>query len=137
MASFKDYLREEGVTPSDEILHLDFPTQKNLPKGIKLKSLKLRDGFDENGPDGFKRKHFPCLYEIPPALAGKIKQPHVTLDLYPRLEALGSTVGDGATAPSARKSGKLSKEAVVLSLSLSSSELIELSFSIKRSCLGI
>ncbi len=111
MASFKDYLREEGVTPSDEILHLDFPTQKNLPKGTKLKSLKLRDGFDENGADGFKRKHFPCLYEIPPALAGKIKQPHVTLDLYPRLEALDSAVQDGATAPSARKSGKLSKEA--------------------------
>ncbi|WP_218152934.1 DEAD/DEAH box helicase family protein [Sulfitobacter brevis] len=111
MASFKDYLREEGVTPSDEILHLDFPTQKNLPKGLKLKSLKLRDGFDENGTVGFKRKHFPSLYEIPQALAGKIKQPHVTVDLYPRLEALDTTFREGATAPSARNSGKLCKDA--------------------------
>jgi len=30
MAAFKDYLREEGITPSDEVLELDFPTRANL-----------------------------------------------------------------------------------------------------------
>jgi hypothetical protein len=33
MATFKDYLREEGITPSDEVLELDFPTRANLPAG--------------------------------------------------------------------------------------------------------
>jgi hypothetical protein len=31
MATFKDYLREEGITPSDEILELDFPTRPTCP----------------------------------------------------------------------------------------------------------
>ena len=43
MAAFKDYLKEEGITPSDEIIELDFPTQPNLPTK-KLKTLALKDG---------------------------------------------------------------------------------------------
>jgi hypothetical protein len=37
-------LREEGITPSDKVLELDFPTRANLPKG-KLKTLALKDGY--------------------------------------------------------------------------------------------
>ena len=44
MATFKDYLREEGITPSDKVLELDFPTRANMPKG-KLKTLALKDGY--------------------------------------------------------------------------------------------
>ena len=41
MAAFKDYLKEEGITPSDEIIELDFPTQPNLPtKKIKDTGVK-------------------------------------------------------------------------------------------------
>lgn len=113
MASFKDYLKEEGITPSDEILHLNFPTQKNLPQGAKLKSLKLRDGYDENEPNGFKRTQSPTLYEIPPELVGKIKPPHVTLDLYPRLEALDTVADEPTQVSGARQSGKLSNLAIL------------------------
>ena len=37
-------LREEGITPSDKVLELDFPTRANLPKG-KLKTLALKNGY--------------------------------------------------------------------------------------------
>ena len=37
-------LREEGITPSDKVLELDFPTRANLPKG-KLKTWALKNGY--------------------------------------------------------------------------------------------
>lgn len=114
MAAFKDYLREEGITPSDEILELDFPTRANLPAG-KLKTLALKDGYKDNQKLGFKRTHFPWLYEIPEAFKDKIKSPHVVLDLYPRVEAL-NTPGAGSrgrvaeSTAEARHKGKLNSD---------------------------
>ncbi len=109
MAAFKDYLREEGITPSDEVLELDFPTRANLPnlKTGKLKTLALRDGYKDNQKLGFKRTHFPWLYEIPAQFQGKIKPPHVVLDLYPRVEALSSKDKGAAPTTQARHKGKL------------------------------
>lgn len=106
MAAFKDYLREEGITPSDEILQLDFPTKANLPK-TQLKTLALKDGYKDNQKLGFKRTHFPWLYEIPAQFQGKIKPPHVTLDLYPRVEALSTQNGAAKISVEARNQGKL------------------------------
>ena len=97
MAIFKDYLREEGVTPSDEILELDFPTSSNLP-ATKLKTLTLKDGYKENQKFGFKHSLSAWLGEIPQQFQGKIKPPHAVLDLYPRAEAL-STNTKGRTVP--------------------------------------
>src|SRR3546814_10280214 len=79
-----------------------------LPKG-KLKTLALKDGYKDNQKLGFKRTHFPWLYEIPAQFQGKIKPPHVVLDLYPRVEALSSK--DKGTAPTteARNKGKLNQ----------------------------
>ena len=108
MAAFKDYLREEGITPSDEVLELDFPTRANLPKG-KLKTLTLKDGYKDNQKLGFKRTHFPWLYEIPAQFQGKIKPPHVVLDLYPRVEALSSKDKGTASTTEARNKGKLNQ----------------------------
>jgi hypothetical protein len=108
MAAFKSYLKEEGVTPSDEILELDFPTQPNLPTK-KLKTLALKDGYKDNQKLGFKRTHFPWLYEIPSQFEGKIKLPHVMLDLYPRVEALSSTDKGDKTPVEARNQGKLNQ----------------------------
>ena len=90
------------------MLELDFPTRANLPKG-KLKTLALKDGYKDNQKLGFKRTHFPWLYEIPAQFQGKIKPPHVVLDLYPRVEALSSK--DKGTAPTteARNKGKLNQ----------------------------
>ncbi|MCL2635874.1 MAG: type III restriction endonuclease subunit R, partial [Betaproteobacteria bacterium] len=108
MAAFKDYLREEGITPSDEILELDFPTRANLPK-VKLKTLTLKDGYKDNQKQGFKRTHFPWLYEIPTQFQGKIKAPHVVLDLYPRVEALSSKNKAPTPTAEARSKGKLNQ----------------------------
>ncbi len=113
MAAFKDYLREEGITPSDEVLELDFPTRANLPKG-KLKTLVLKDGYKDNQRLGFKRNVFPTLYKIPEQFIDektgkpKIKLPHVVLDLYPRVEALSSK-DKGSPPPTmqTRHEGKL------------------------------
>lgn len=90
MAKFREYLEQEGITPTDEVLTLDFPVQKNLPENVKLKTLQLKDGYRENQKWGFKRKKVIELYQIPKEFAGKIKPIHITLDLYPRLEALSS-----------------------------------------------
>ncbi len=106
MATFKEYLREEGVTPSDEILELDFPTRANLPAG-KLKTLALKDGYKDNQKLGFKRTHFPTLYEIPEQFKDKIKLPHVMLDLYPRVDALSTQDKSTASLTEARHKGQL------------------------------
>ena len=109
MATFKDYLREEGVTPSDEVLPLKFHTRANLPAS-KLKTLALKDGYKDNQKLGFKRMHFPWLYEVPAAFQGKIKLPHVVLDLYPRVEALSTQKGVATSSAEARHQGKLNSD---------------------------
>lgn len=114
MASFKDYLREEGITPSDEVLTLNFETKTNLPTG-KLKTLALKDGYKDNQKLGFKRKVFPTLYEFPEQFINKetgkakLKLPHVLLDLYPRVEALSSSDKGAITTTEARHQGKLNQ----------------------------
>ncbi|OYU74963.1 MAG: type III restriction endonuclease subunit R, partial [Alphaproteobacteria bacterium PA3] len=73
------------------------------------------DGYKDNQIKGFKRTHFPWLYEVPTDFVGKIKQPHATLDLYPRIEALSTK--DNATAkvaPDARHKGKLDRAAMAM-----------------------
>ena len=114
MATFKEYLKEEGVTPPDEMIQLDFKTNINLPKG-KLKTLALKDGYKDNQIKGFKRTHFPWLYEEPEEFKGKIKTAHIELDLYPKIEAM-STQDKASTAPVAniRNQGKIARETMAL-----------------------
>jgi len=89
MATFKEYLKEEGIIPTDEILELNFETRVNLPHQ-NLKTLALKDGYKDNQIKGFKRSHYPWLYEVPQEFIGKIKLPHTILDLYPKLESLAT-----------------------------------------------
>lgn len=96
MAQFKEYLQEEGITPSDEMLEIEFAPQKNLQRR-GLKTLHLRDGYKNNQKHGFKQNSPVSLFEIPPEYDGKIKSPHIKLDLYPKLDALRSNDG-GKTA---------------------------------------
>ncbi|WP_301101480.1 DEAD/DEAH box helicase family protein [Propionivibrio sp.] len=114
MAAFKEYLKEEGITPSDEIIELDFETRPNLPKS-KLKTLSLKDGYKDNQIKGFKRTVYPWLYEVPAEFAGKIKEAHITLDLYPKLEALASQ-DKGSVGPEGniRHMGKIASETMAL-----------------------
>lgn len=114
MAAFKAYLQEEGVTTSDEIIELDFETRPNVPKD-KLKTLALKDGYKDNQKNGFKRKQYPWLYEIPAEFAGKIKTPHIELDLYPKLEALNTQdMQPGAVPVNVRKQGKIATSTMAL-----------------------
>jgi hypothetical protein len=114
MAAFKEYLKEEGITPTDEIIELDFETRPNLPKS-KLKTLSLMDGYKDNQINGFKRTVYPWLYEVPAEFVGKIKQAHITLDLYPKLEALASQDKDGSVPEgNIRHMGKIASETMAL-----------------------
>ena len=110
MATFKNYLKEEGITPPDEMIQLDFETAENLPTRHNLKTLALKDGYGDNQIHGFKRALFPKLYEIPDEFAGKLRLPHVTLDLYPRVDALAAGKKPDKTTmpPDFRNSGKIS-----------------------------
>jgi hypothetical protein len=108
MATFKEYLKEEGVTPSDEMIELDFETRINLPKNA-LKTLALKDGYKDNQIKGFKRTHFPWLYEVPAEFEGKIKKAHIELDLYPKIEAMaaGKQLDGAVPVGSVRETGKI------------------------------
>jgi hypothetical protein len=114
MAAFKDYLKEEGITPSDEMIELDFETRINLPES-KLKSLALKDGYKDNQIKGFKRTHFPWLYEVPSEFEGKINKVHIDLDLYPKIEALSTQDKTGTVINSnVRHSGKIASATMAL-----------------------
>lgn len=90
MAKFREYLQEEGISPPDEVLQLDFPVQKKLPANVALKTLRLKEGYKDNQTMGFKRQEIVQLYDLPEFARGKIKSILAVLDLYPRLEALSS-----------------------------------------------
>jgi hypothetical protein len=115
MATFKEYLKEEGITPPDEMIQLDFETRSNLPK-IKLKTLALKDGYKDNQIKGFKRTHFPWLYEVPDEFVGKIKQAHIDLDLYPKVEAMaaGRSLDGAAPVVNVRQTGKIASDTMAL-----------------------
>jgi len=115
MATFKEYLKEEGITPTDEMIELDFETHSNMPKS-KLKTLALKDGYKDNQIKGFKRTHFPWLYEVPTEFTGKIKPAHIDLDLYPKIEAMaaGKQLDGGAPSVSVRQTGKISSDTMAL-----------------------
>ena len=106
MAIFKQYLEDEGITPSDEILELNFETRPNMPN-TKLKTLKLKDGYKDNQKHGFKRVYFPELYEVPAELQGKIKHPQIKLDLYPKLESIDTSRKGDNTPVNVRNEAKL------------------------------
>ncbi len=114
MATFREYLIEEGITPSDEIIELDFKTTSTLPKNLRLKTLKLKDGYKDSQKEGFKRKRSPWLFEVPVDVVAKIKPIHVTLDLYPKIEAISTTDGGSAVEADARKTAKLKPAAMAM-----------------------
>ncbi|MFZ7129602.1 DEAD/DEAH box helicase family protein [Avibacterium avium] len=93
MEEFKKYLKEEGITPPDEMLTVDFKVKPNLP-ATKLKTLRLKDGYKDNQKNGFKRKEKEIIFfEMPEKYQGKGKRLQVDLDLYPKIDMAG-TVGE-------------------------------------------
>lgn len=89
MDKFREYLAEEGVD-LDEVITLDFKVQPNLPKGVKLKTLKLDAQYQGNRENSFKRTQKVDLFDVPEQWQGKIKTPHAVLDLFPQIDALAT-----------------------------------------------
>lgn len=115
MAQFKAYLRDEGISPADEMIMVDFPVRPNLPAGRKLKTLKLKDGYRENQRLGFKRQTAPWLFEVPEAFAARIKPIRVELDVYPRLEALATDRTERTSVPvERRREAKIAAETMAM-----------------------
>ncbi|MDK1670709.1 DEAD/DEAH box helicase family protein [Moraxella osloensis] len=86
MEQFRQYLTDEGIEFEQDLLTLDFTTERT-PTASKLKTLVLKDGYKDNQPNGFKQKIKLSLFKIPTEYQGKIKRIQVVLDLYPRLQA--------------------------------------------------
>lgn len=105
MARFKDYLREEGVTPSDEMLEIEFDTQRHAGNG-KLKTLSVSDGHRVDQAGGFKRNCPIYLFEVPERWQGKLKIRKARLDRYAHIKALHSTVGKEAQDVNVKQSAK-------------------------------
>ncbi|MFU2127376.1 DEAD/DEAH box helicase family protein [Gallibacterium anatis] len=93
MEEFKKYLKEEGITPPDEMLTVDFKVRPNLP-ATKLKTVQLKDGYKDNQKMGFKRQEKGIsFFRLPEKYRGKGKRLQVDLDMYPKIETAG-TVGE-------------------------------------------
>ncbi|WAX70490.1 DEAD/DEAH box helicase family protein [Gallibacterium anatis] len=93
MEEFKKYLKEEGITPPDEMLTVDFKVRPNLPN-TKLKTVQLKDGYKDNQKMGFKRQEKGIsFFSLPEKYLGKVKRLQVDLDMYPKIETAG-TVGE-------------------------------------------
>ncbi len=111
ISSFKDYLKEEGISIGDEILEISFPTIKNVGNG-KLTTLKLKKGYQANQVNGFKRKVFPVLYEVPTDYRGKVKPAHAELDLYPKIQVVNAPKGTiSPDVPSGKKANVIATNA--------------------------
>lgn len=83
MKQFKEYLEDEGLPANEDRIEFVLPVVKNLGTK-KLKIVRLKEGVDfkKNGPK-------PAL-DTPPAYLTRYP---VTLDWYPKLQALASGSG--------------------------------------------
>ena len=108
MDQFKAYLREEGITPPDEMLVVDFKVQPNLP-AVQLKMLKLKNLYKDDREKSFKNTVFLDFPKIPKEFRVGHKKIHATLDRYPRVETLTTTPGNSLPL-NQRKKNKLNKD---------------------------
>ncbi|OOR98380.1 hypothetical protein B0187_08920 [Haemophilus paracuniculus] len=91
MAQFREYLDIEKPNDENEMITLNFPTRPNLPSKIRLKTIRLKEGYRDNQQNGFKRQQTVSLYQVPEKYQGKFHPVLVELDLYPRLDSLSTT----------------------------------------------
>ncbi|QMT32614.1 DEAD/DEAH box helicase family protein [Conchiformibius steedae] len=90
MEVFRQYLADEDIASSDEMLTLDFPVQKRLP-AVKLKTLRLKEEVKGNRQQSFKRVEKEIyLFEIPEKWKGKIKDIEISLDRYAKVQSITS-----------------------------------------------
>ena len=98
MEVFRQYLADEDIATSDEMLMLDFPVQKRLPS-VKLKTLQLKEEVKGNRKQSFKRVEKQIyLFEIPEKWQNKIKEIEISLDRYAKVQSIASKGNAIATA---------------------------------------
>jgi hypothetical protein len=101
MAQFRDFLEEEGLPTNEERLELWLPVIKNLGSR-KLKTIRLKDkinGVSTRFGDAFRRLGPIPSLNLPTPYQQKNQ---VTLNWYPKIQALKSPDakgGDGEAAP--------------------------------------
>lgn len=86
MDKFREYLIEEGVD-LEEVITLNFQVRPNLPKGVKLKTLKLDEAYQGNREKSFKRTQKIDLFDVPEKWKN-IRKPIAVLDCYPKILAM-------------------------------------------------
>ena len=103
MEVFRQYLADEDIATSDEMLMLDFPIQKRLPS-VKLKTLQLKEEVKGNRKQSFKRVEKQIyLFEIPEKWQNKIKEIEISLDRYAKVQSIASKGNAIATAPNEQR----------------------------------
>jgi hypothetical protein len=85
MRQFKEYLEEEGLPANEDRIDFVLPVVNGLGS-LKLKTVRLKDGVD------FKRQGPRPTLDQPDELLSRQK---VTLDWYPKIQALASERGQG------------------------------------------
>jgi len=85
MRQFKEYLEEEGLPANEDRIDFVLPVINGLGT-LKLKTVRLKDGID------FKRQGPRPTLDQPDEL---LKRQKVTLDWYPKIQALASERGQG------------------------------------------
>ncbi len=100
MRQFKEYLEDEGLPANEDRIEFVLPVLKNLG-GVKLKTVRLQDGID------FKRQGpRPTLSQPDETL----KHQGVTLDWYPKIQAMASARGQGALLDTQRNEARLTEQ---------------------------
>lgn len=75
MDEFRKYLEEEGLSTEKDILELRFSPRKTFPRGVKLKTLCLQDGYGLAQKKGFRAQETISLFEISEQIKREIKLP--------------------------------------------------------------
>ncbi len=100
MRQFKEYLEDEGLPANEERIEFVLPVLKNLG-GVKLKTVRLQDGVD------FKRQGPRPTLDQPDET---IKRQRVTLDWYPKIQAMASARGQGVLLDAQRNQARLTEQ---------------------------
>lgn len=75
MEKFKEYLSEEGISPEKDVLQVCFSPMRNMPDGVKLKTLCVADGYRLTQENGFRARERAVLCEISEEDARTLKLP--------------------------------------------------------------
>lgn len=95
MRQFKEYLEEEGLPANEDRIDFVLPVINGLGN-LKLKTVRLKDGID------YKRQGPRPTLDLPDEL---LKRKTITLDWYPKIQALASERGQSPLKEAERYRG--------------------------------